>query len=221
MKRITGLLGFAAIAALTLCGGVIHGRLSGRWGPPLAMIAAGEKLAQLPAQFGPWKLAASHEFSEITKTELECTGYVDRTYVNQNTGERVDVMLVVGPTGAISVHTPEVCVGGRDYTIAGERRQVTVETPDAASHRFWSVAFRSRGLEASTLRICYGWTAGGPWMAPENPRFYFVGKQYLYKVQVSAQGPLQAASTQRDAGQQFLRDFIPAAQMCLIDSSSK
>jgi hypothetical protein len=221
VKRVAEALGFLVIIALTVCGGVIHGRMSGRWGTPSAMRAAGERLVELPAQIGPWKLVESRNFDESTIRELEPTGYVERTYFNKDTGERIGLMMVVGAFGPISVHTPEVCVSNQAYEISEKRREVPVKTPDAGSHSLWSVAFRSRRVDGHMLRMYYGWSTGGPWLAPENARSFFTGEPYLYKVQLSAVVPPGTAPRQPDAGQRFLRDLIPVAQKYLIPTSSE
>lgn len=118
MKHVTVVLGFVAIVAMTVFGGVIHGRMSGRWGPGSDVLAAGEKLMEIPAQIGPWKQHGEpHQFDESTMRELEPAGYVERTYVNGDTGERIDLMIIVGAVGRISVHTPEVCVGNQRYDL--------------------------------------------------------------------------------------------------------
>jgi hypothetical protein len=221
VKRIATALGFAAIVAMTVCGGVIHGRMSGRWGAPSARLAAGERLVDLPAQIGPWNLVESRNFDESTIRELEPTGYVDRTYVNRDTGERIGLMMVVGAFGPISVHTPEVCVSNQAYEISEDRRRVPVEIRDAGSHSLWSVTFRSRLVDGHILRMYYGWSTGGAWLAPGNVRSFFKGEPYLYKVQLSAVVPPGTAPSQPDIGPRFLSDLIPVAQEYLIPTSSE
>ena len=221
MKRTAVILGFVATVALAIGGGLLHGWMTGRWGPPPAMLAAGQRLMELPTRIGPWNLLESRDFDESTLRELEPAGYVERTYVHQDTGERIGMMLVVGAVGPISVHTPEVCVSNQAYEISEKTREVTIPLADGASHRVWTVAFRSRGVEGHGLRMYYAWSTGGPWLAPEDARYFFAGNPYLYKVQVSAQASPRAASATSDVGQRFLRDLIPAAQKYLIDSQSK
>jgi hypothetical protein len=221
VKRITTVLGFVAIVALTVFGGVIQGRMSGRWGPGSEMLAAGERLAELPAQFGPWKLLESHQFEESTMRELEPAGYVERTYMNRDTGERIGLMMIVGAVGRISVHTPEVCVGNQRYDISGKRQKVDIEAPGAGSHKVWSVAFRSRTVDGHVLQTYYGWSTGGPWQAPADPRYSFAGEPYLYKLQLSVVASPGATPVQSDVGQRFLRELIPAAQKYLIQPTSK
>jgi hypothetical protein len=220
VKRYAAVWGFVAIVAIVVYGGVLHGSMTNRWGVGSEMQSAGERLAEIPAEFGPWKQVESREFDESTKRELQPAGYIERTYLNENTGERIGLMMVVGRVGPISVHTPEVCVGSQRYDIAGKRQKVAFESPDALGHSVWSVAFRARSVDGHVLQTYYGWSLGGPWMAADDPRLSFAGQPYLYKVQLTAVSPPRAVPTQSDVGQRFLRDLLPVAQKCLIQPSA-
>ena len=211
------------VVAMTLVSGIIYGSLTNRWGVPQAMLDAGEKIQEIPAQFGKfdkWRLQSSGTLSEDAKDMLQCVGYVSRNYLNRKE-ECVGVFMVVGPTGQISVHTPEVCMAGEDFRIVKARRRVTVREVDGSEHEFWAVDFRSGGLRATTVRVYYGWTADGRWSAPARPSFGFAGSSHLYKIQVSTHLPPWAAAAEDDPGREFLRDFVPVARDLIVTSSKR
>ena len=50
------------VVGLTVTAGVIHGRLSHRWGPRQDMLAAAQRLQAVPNEFGNWRLRNSRPF---------------------------------------------------------------------------------------------------------------------------------------------------------------
>jgi hypothetical protein len=56
MKRSYLLLGVVVALGLTILSGVVQGRMRHRWGRSPDTVRAAEKLAELPSQFGDWKL---------------------------------------------------------------------------------------------------------------------------------------------------------------------
>lgn len=206
------------LVALTLFAGVLHGRMSNRWGMTSRLVEAGTLLADLPAVIGDWQqVGNSHELSGEAAAVLECSGYVLRNYVHRDTREVVTVGLLVGPAGPMSVHTPEVCYSSREYPIiAGPERHV-LKTPDGVQHEFWRTTHRSVRLEGSGLLVYYGWNDGSRWTAADHPRFAYAGKPFLYKLQLAVPAPLAASANQEDAGLRFLRDLVPVAKNYLLN----
>ena len=92
---------------LTLSSGVLYGKYSQRWGPPADLTGAAAQLEKLPRQLGNWKLAEERPMEDSTVEMLECAGYVNRRYVNQQSGQTVNLAIIVGPAGPTAVHTPE------------------------------------------------------------------------------------------------------------------
>ena len=214
-------LGIVLVACLTIASGAIQGRMSNRWGAPPDMLAAGEKLEKFPNQFGNWQLQSSEELDEQTSAVLECAGYFVRDYFNQESGQTVKVAVLLGPSGPISVHTPEICFSGRDYQAQGERQHVPIQSADGKNDEFWAVTFRANNLEADMLTVYYGWSTGGNWMASDDPRFTFAASPFLYKIQLASYLPPGSDPEVQNRCRQFLSDFIPVARRYLVDSSAK
>jgi hypothetical protein len=139
---------------------------------------------------------------------LRCEGHVHRSYVNRETGETVNVALIVGPSGPTAVHTPEICFSSRAYEITDPREtKFFGASGDSDSSSLWKTRFRSQNAEAGELQVYYGWSTGGAWTASQSPRFEFGGSPLLYKIQVSAQmGPTKEDGPHSDP----CKDFIDA-----------
>jgi hypothetical protein len=215
-RRFVLASGIVVVAGLTLLSGIIHGRMSNRWGPPRDALAAAEKLLGIPDRVGNWQAHSSDEFSDEVLDMLECIGHVARTYVNEETGEVVNVAVLLGPSGPMSVHTPEICLPSRDYTLHEETRRVAIQDAEGSGEEFWGAVFQANNLEADMLRVCYAWTPGDRWSAPDEPRFTFASSPFLYKIQVHSLLPPQADLETRDPCLDFLRDFVPEARPYLV-----
>ncbi len=220
MKYRWFLSGVVLVVAVTILSGVLHGRMRNRWGPSPDTLSAANKLAEMPSQFGDWRLQSSGELSETASNMLECAGYIVRNYENQATGNVVGLTLLLGPPGPISVHIPEVCFGTRNYKILGERKRAAVPREGGADDEFWTLNYKANNLRGDLLRVYYAWTTGDRWSAVNDPRFKFAGQPYLYKIQLSCRLQPGANVQSYDPCREFLEEFLPAAGKCLIEPSS-
>ena len=221
-KRKWVMVSTILVVALTLASGAVQGRLAHRWGTPIDMAAIAEQLKSTPEEFGPWRMLSSDVMNKTVLETLQCQGYFVREYVNRETGRSVNVALIVGPAGPISVHTPEVCYSSQDFEIQEERQQAAIGDGQDANDAFWAVTFRSndalRGAEI--LRVYYGWSAGGPWSATKEPRLAFAGQPYLYKLQLAARLPAQADLAKEDVCRDFLKEFVPVLRRHLVSAAN-
>jgi hypothetical protein len=221
MKRPLLAMAMVLVAGLTVLAGVLHGRMSNRWGPSPDTIFAANKLKEIPRQFGDWRLQSTTDLDKSSREQLDPAGYFVRTYENQTTGEVVNVTVLLGRPGPISVHTPEICMGSQNYQSRGNRKMVAIRAAAGADDEFWALDFKTSDLRGDLLRVYYGWSAGDRWLAPEDARFWSAGKPYLYKIQLSGILPPGAGPQSDDPCHKFLQDFVPAAKQYLIEPSAR
>ena len=221
MKYLAIISSIVVVLVLTLVSGIIQGRMTNRWGVPETSAVAAKRLAEFleDTEFGDWKCESSRRMSEHVVDMLECAEHIDRTYVNQRTGDTVNVAILLGPSGPISVHTPEVCYSSRAYDIREERQRVSIQSKDGKEDTFWGLTFRSNSLDADILRVYYAWTPGRNWEAPKEPRFSFSKYPYIYKIQLAGHLPLEADVDAEDPCRKFLQDFVPVAREYLVAPS--
>src|SRR6476620_489551 len=95
----------------TLWGSWLQGRMVNQRGAnnELLMTAAKQLKEPLSIQLGNWKLLNENAFSEDVVRLLQWPAHLSRSYINQQTGDVVNLMVIVGPPGPISVHRPEIC----------------------------------------------------------------------------------------------------------------
>ena len=221
MKRHYLLLGIVLAFAMTVLSGVLQGHMRNRWGPSPDTLRAAKLLAEVPEQFGDWRLQSTEKLGETAEKMLECTGYFVRNYQNQATGDLVSVTLLLGPPGPISVHTPEICFPTHNYQVMGKREQVVLRGADGREDQFWALGYRAKNLRGDMLRVYYSWTAGDRWSAAGDPRFKYASKPYLYKIQLSSPLPAGADMEADDPCKKFLEDFLPASRKYIVQHMEK
>lgn len=218
-KLLLPAFGVALVAGLTLASGIIHGRMSNRWGPSPDTLSAAKKLEEFPAQFGNWKLHSPEKMSDTAVSMLEPVGYISGRYVNQQTGEFVSMTVILGPGGLLGGHTPDGCMGFQGYTVLEGPNEVTIQDPDGSDHKFWIATLQSSGPDPKKFRVYYAYSTGDRWSAPIAPRFTLAGYHYLYKLQLSSILPFGAESETDGSCGEFLQDFLPVAKHYLIQLS--
>jgi hypothetical protein len=205
----------AAVLVGTLLGGWLQGRMITRWGADELLVAAGKRLDQpISDQLGNWRLVNETPFSPDVVRMLQCPAHLSRTYMHEQTGDTVSVMVIVGPPGPVAVHTPEVCYGSVDYTLSAERTPAKVVDRQQREHSLWQISLTPRSVAALPHRVLYAWGTGGPWQATDDPRFAHAGEPYLYKIQL--EGPPSEPGDEFDPSHDFLTWFLPALQAHLV-----
>ncbi|HZN35739.1 MAG TPA: exosortase-associated EpsI family protein [Pirellulaceae bacterium] len=204
----------------TLGSGWLHGRLVNRWGQASPLATAAARLqGGLPDHLGHWQLVKTHELEEGVADILQCAAYLHGVYTNDQTGDTIVVALVAGPSGPISVHTPEICYSAQNYEIAGDRELMKVRDLHGNTHQVWQVFANSRDSARPNLRVIYGWSRGANWEAVAGPRFAYAGLPVLYKLQLA--GPARehrSSQPSADACQDFLSEFLAQIQPRLISA---
>jgi len=217
MKRIEPLLiGIVIIAIITVAITRYAGSMTGRWGDFDGIKEARAVLKTLPLEIdgavGTWVADGERALdSESIRMLRIQNSYILRTYRNTVTQEAVHLTIMVGPTGRITVHTPEICFGGRDYEIEAARTHIPFSVQLASGEEiedmFWRVDFVGRTLDIDN-RISFYWavSTGGPWEARNNPRRDFRSYRFVYRIQAEA---FFGSAEGGDAVRRFLEDALP------------
>ena len=195
-------------AAVVLLAGFVHGTWTQRWLQSAELEAAVARLDNIPTRVGGW---TASEVEAIPPEELKLAGAAGcwmRRFTAADSGQKVQVVILVGHTGRMSVHRPENCYPGQGYDLAGAPLRYSLKTPDA---EFWTARFTKPDVTTggSQLRIFWTWNAAGQWKAPENPRWTFAALPYLYKLYVIRSLPERSERAEDDPAAEFLRQFLP------------
>lgn len=204
--RAAGIMSIAGLAAI-LAGGFVYGQFTHRWGGGANVDAAVQNLDNFPTAFGPWREQVSEPMEANVLETLQCSGYVNRVYINVDTGEEVRVAVIVGPAGPTAVHSPEICFSSRSYNVEEEPEKESIEG-SSGTHTFWRMKLRSRQPGGPRLIVYYAWTDAGLWSASDAPRFEFGGSPYLLKIQLAGAPKTVGKPAKDDLCFRFLRDLV-------------
>jgi len=199
------------IAAITFGITAYSGTLWGRWGMSRGLEEARKSLKLLPMEIGDWQAEKEGELDSTSVTLLRIQdSYIFRTYKHKDTQAFVRMTMMVGPTGRIAAHTPEICFGGKDYEKESARTSVTFDVPSEVreiADTFWRIDFVGRSLETSN-RISFYWavSTGDVWKGVEKPRLTFQKYRYVYKIQLEA---YSGTGDEGDNVKKFLEECLP------------
>ncbi|GHT21888.1 hypothetical protein FACS189419_03520 [Planctomycetales bacterium] len=153
--------------------------------------------------------------------------YISRTYKNSITQEVVYVSIILGPSGRVTVHTPQICFGGKDYTLEKDKIAaipITVQIDNGAKtveDSFWRVNFVGNSLETNNrITFYYAHSLGDVWSAMDNARWILSKSRYAYKIQVQAYAP-NTEDSLTDPVKDFLKGTLPVIHEHLTLSKSK
>jgi hypothetical protein len=130
----------------------------------------------------------------------------------------VTAVVVCGPTGPLSVHTPDVCYAGAGYEAKGPPSPFTLRLTDPDREaEFRTQTFDKDGTDKrGELRLFWSWSAGGSWQAPANPRWTFARHAALYKLYVLRETTANDRTPpEDDACVKFMKVFLPELEHAL------
>jgi hypothetical protein len=213
MNQALKVLGFGITLGITILGGWFYGVATDQDVGKMQEAAA--EVVKIPKVIGDWEMQSEEELHEIPLSQLQLEGYIQRTYVNRTNGDAVSMILMVGPTGPLSVHTPDVCYKSQDMNITEEAQVRDLRSDDgeapSTADRFWQITFEEKDLANDTLEVWYAWSTGKEWLAATNPRFTLSGTSFLYKIQVSGfPMPDSDGEDEEKAKDEPCRDFLRA-----------
>ena len=222
----TGPLFFGAVIVivLTLLTTYVAGSNWGRWGNfRQAMIDAGQAIEKIPRSFNDWEAAADDEkLDQASVEQLELSDYVVRRYTNKTTNETVSLIFMVGPTGRLTAHTPQICFGGRNYKMNSLPTPISFPFDGdgkAAENKdtFSKLVFTSQSVNGGAKLFYYGISNGHNWQElKSSSRSSFQNYRFIYKMQMEAFAN-EEGSGENDVIARFLRDFLPIIRGSLVE----
>jgi hypothetical protein len=181
-------LTYFSVLALVVCGALVHGAVTQRWGVLESNREVTERLHATEVRFQDWQ-------PETIPTEMplhERSTATSRRYTSAG-GRGAVVSLISGIPGSVATHTPDVCYPGSGYkTLRGVRKE-KFELPGGRACECYVADFEKKTqTKLDRVRVRWAWMHEGGWVAPDNPRWQFAGQlraPTLYKVYVATPLP--------------------------------
>ncbi len=179
-----------------------------------------ERLARayesIPTRIGDWEVTA--EIKEDMKGEYTS---VNRTYLNRKTGEEVKFLLICGYSRSLAVRTPSPSVYVNSVYADAREGSMSVQTIDGPVSL--NVESRSRYYNVPNKRetVCWTYSAGDNWEAPEISRLKYGGSLAINKLLLSNEyyDPMQESASKL-ACEAFAKQILPVLNKSLYGPSS-
>lgn len=203
------LIGLLIVAVVAL----VQGRWTQRWEKSVDLEAAVQRLAEAPGDLGSWKA----EVSDLEADALAAAGAQGswvRRYTDERTGASVQIILLCGRPGPMSVHRPEHCYRGAGYDMLADPVHCTI--PGERPAECWTTRFRKEDASGDvTLRIFWTWLGDDGWRAPDSPRLAFAHLPALHKLYAIRELPSRPERPEQDPTLDLLRQLLPALSRAL------
>jgi hypothetical protein len=195
----------------------LHGYITNRWGSSAPLQQAIDRLDKLPLLAGDWEGTIAQRDVELTA--LRTSGaFVLAPYTNRRTGETLQVTLVCGRAGPLSLHPPTICFPAHGYEQKGVAVKTAMPLKESGTPTDFMLAEFVRSIPTGEERVsimwCYG--VGGQWVVPDNPRHALAGKQAVYKLYVGRVGFGEQLRVEKDPRVSFLSVFLPELEKALF-----
>jgi Protein of unknown function (DUF3485) len=176
-------------------------------------------LKSLPMTLGSWRVPGDKEGTlepEIVQA-TQSVDYIQRHYVNEQTGVGVDVLVLYGPSTI--AHVPEVCYPGAGYKqIDAPRSRVFPVVGGQAE--FTSLIFaKGEGGAVDRQQVFYALRYGGHWSADLD---YKVINRLpgLYKIQLTRRVGERERLDVGNPCEAFLEAMLPEMERRITEPSS-
>ncbi|MFC1758760.1 hypothetical protein ACFL2H_08335 [Planctomycetota bacterium] len=199
---IKSIFAFLLVVITTLPSVWYHGRMTNRWSDNEIADFHSTRIHSVPLKVGEWRVVdEGTPLPDYAITELGVHSHFNRIYEN-DTGDRVSALVMVGDAGPLSRHPVEICYGNRakrlvhsfDYTV--ERESVPQE--------FTICRYEPKSVLEDKFFVAYSYCYDDEWKTPTAPRYEYGGKPVLYKMQVLT----NAGETPDRVAPTYLLDFI-------------
>jgi hypothetical protein len=183
----------------------------------------GKRFANVPDRVGPWVGTDTQEQAE-TLEQAGAVSHVSRTYVNSETGRRVDLWLIVGHAREICRHTPDICYPSHGFAQLGSRLKHRIEAPGEKPATFYTAKFRDESALGGQqrTRVFWAWNGNNPekdqtdWEAPDYQKLHFGNNTALYKMYFTSNMEALDEPVEDSVALDFAKLMIPAVNRALF-----
>jgi len=167
---------------------------------------------KIPEKFGDWERVGTEKIPDYAVIELRIKDSEYWLYENTKTKALVSVSILVGATGRLGVHTPEICLSGDNKVARENRIEATFKTvlPNGqeVNNAFWRVAFDETGQPGVKRLFYYAMGTGSVWYAANDPRYDLARYPFMLKMQAESI-MLDSEKEGEDTVYEFLAAFLP------------
>lgn len=178
-----------------------------------------ERFENVPREFGNWR-GVDQDVDEQVKQTAGAVGHVSRQYTNTETGDRVDLWLIVGHARDIVRHTPNICYASSGFRQVVSTTRFPFDVPGMDAE-FRTAQFSKEDVHGrSRVRVFWGWNGNEPgkqkWEGPDGARMYYGNNRALYKMYFTAPVMDDEEQASDSIAYQFGREILPLINQALF-----
>lgn len=193
--------------------------LKDRWGTPgIEAQQLGQRFAQVPKQIGNW-VGEDLAVDEVVQNTAGAVSYVSRLYLNQDTGAKVKLWLIVGHSRDICRHTPNICYPASGFRQDGIQIRHTFDLPGGKTAEFFTAKFlKDDAFGRQMERVFWAWNHPdiNKWEAPDYQRQHYGLARALYKVYFTSAVMTTENTAEDNAAAEFAALMLPAIDKALF-----
>ena len=143
-------------------------------------------VAEVPKTLGPW-VGTDITMDPIIARATGSTEQIQRLYQNTITGQKVEVVLLFGPSTEMFIHDPGTCYPAAGYErVAGPLPHQIAAPGDGSSWPFQEVVYtKGEGGAADQQEVYFSWRYEGRWTPGMITRKASERIPGMFKVQVA------------------------------------
>jgi hypothetical protein len=181
-----------------------------------------QRFSSLPKEVGPW-VGTDNEVGKDILQVAGAVNHVSRTYLNNQTGAKVDLWLIVGHSRDIVRHTPDICYPAHGFGQDDIKPLKQVIKAGGEDATFYTARFRNEqafGGGPALQRVFWGWNANTDdehqWIAPDSAKRYFGNNRRLYKMYFTANMTDRDEPVGENAAVAFAKVMLPEVNHALF-----
>ncbi|MEM8864901.1 MAG: exosortase-associated EpsI family protein [Planctomycetota bacterium] len=212
---------------------IFNGFTTNRWsgGINAKAEACAAYLEFVPTEVGPWVGEQNDDVDERIRDVAGVVGEpISRRYRHRDTGEVVDLWLIVGHSSLIVRHTPNICYKTAGFRPEEEDHHYKIPVEGEQPMTSWTNLFyrQTPDGQAIQLRVFWMWykpQPGAPvqWDAPghevNDARDVYAGSKALFKMYFTTPARSPDELPDESAATKFAQDFVPELNALLANAA--
>lgn len=212
-------------AVLLLASGFFRGAQANR----LADSTGAEALSPFPLRDIPrtidtWQVVEGSEtmLDPQTTRITGSTDHVVRTYRDEMTGVTLSVLILYGPAGPVTPHTPQVCYPASGFAPVGDTVDRNIEFGSGEVAAFRSSVFAKSGGRSVIFQTVYhSYELDGAWSPTIENRNLRRRNPGVFKVQIQRRSFEQEIRGENEPIEAFVAKLLPVIEKMTRDAQSK
>jgi hypothetical protein len=214
IKSLLAFVPFVVALPLVVSSAIWQGEQTERWGTFEELGVFARRIEKIPLEVGDWKGQRGPKMEEDIRNYAGAVGDAQITFTNSRQ-ERVNVMIVCGRLMDVWNHRPDRCYPAHGYKEEGDRTAQKIDIYDKVPAEFQTSIY-SRKDAAAPLRVYWGWSSDGRWLAPDDVRDNFKRTHPIFKIQVENAIVGDKQSLSEGPGVDLIKALIPELNRALF-----